>query len=1086
MGTNMPPRDSILKHSRSKIPTKEHLAAFLAYEDRIVNNILYRSNENSQNFEEETYLDMFIYQAGKKFEKPIIALEDKEESSALVGRASMNAMKPKPDQWLQKEIQQSDPIFLLQDAYRERNIALLDSIDRAIYTDHYMKNMLHLRNVNMVERLDSVMRKGKVFAGIGAAHLPGEEGVIGLLRKKGYTVTPLVSETSAKGKALKLKFDQKKRENAYTPYGPEDGFFTIDLPNKLYPISDFGKTTYVSPDLANGSFVVVNRIPTHSFLKQDALYSLKEIDKLLFENIPGKILEKAYIEKDGFEGLDIKNQLKNGDRQRYQIFKTPLEILIIKMGGEGDYVKQHSDSVFNSLKFRHSTEEKVRLTSDFRDFEVEMPGLYSFTNPSRDGDRWIEGYDEQRESYYFFRKSVLNDFSFIEADTFELKQIQKRFYQDLKLRPRYQATAGKPLISSAVFDIDSGKRLHLMTTFRRGEYYLLGILTQYGKEAEEFFESFRLKPTKYDSPFETVVDTALYFSTKSNVKPPQFVESSKSYFSGAPQIQAYEPFHKKTVYRNKNDEAITVELNKSHDFLMFRNLDSAWALRKKMYAYKEFDIIGEETKATSDDQYEMQLTLTDTASTRGILIKNIIKNGLLYELKAVVDTVEGPSRFVAKFFENFEPRDTVIGRNIFQNKTPDFFAALRKNDSIVLDGHRYLKFDKKDVDSLQYYISEHDFSSGMRPIQSYLIQQLGELEEVDASDFYREFYAKSYDNSTAQAMVLQSISQKSDEASAKLLLELMAIDLPLLSNTFHLSYIFAPYRENLALAQKLFPELLQYSTIDEYKAPIFSLLAKLVAEGGLKPRVYKKYKSQILKDATIQLKRQLGRDVAPNTQDFRSPGTQEQHRSVLEDYVTLLHPFKGEKRVRQWFEKLALVEDSAVQTTFVALRAKNNEPVPPKEINSLAADVNGRLPLFNKLKKVGKLDLFPKAYKSQQQLAEALLFQGGNYSAARDSVTFLTKKSLVYDGKKWTGYYFKGRNTQDNDTNFNMHLLVFEDGKGLQTKAFYENGGMRIEDTDTDEEVVGFVTEAFLLKDRQRADVYRPNGYGGGYGFHGF
>ncbi len=1067
-------------------PKKEHLAAYLAYEDRIVNNILYRSNENSQNFEEETYLDMFIYQAGKKFEKPIVALEDKEESSALVGRASMNAMKQKPDQWLQKEVQQSDPIFLLQDAYRERNIALLDSIDRAIYTDHYMKNMLHIRNVNMVERLDSVMSMGKVFAGIGAAHLPGEQGVIGLLRKIGYTVTPLVSGASAKGKALKLKFDQKERENSYTSYGPEDGFFTIDLPNKLYPISDMGKTTYVSPDLANGSFVVVNRIPTHSFLKQAALYSLEEIDKLLFENIPGKILEKAYIEKDGFKGLDIKNQLKNGDRQRYQIFKTPLEILIIKMGGEGDYVKQHSDSVFNSLKFRKSTEEKVRLTSDFKDFEVEMPPLYSFPNQSRDGDRWIEGYDEQRESYYFFRKSVLNDFSFIEADTFELKQIQKRFYQDLKLRPRYQAIAGKRLISSAVFDSDSGKRLHLMTTFRRGEYYLLGILTKYGKEAEEFFESFRLMPTKYGSPFETVVDTALFFSTKSTVKPPQFVESSKSYFSGAPEIQTYDPFHKKTVYRNKNDEAITVELNKSHDFLMFRNLDSAWALRKKMYAYKEFQIIGEETKATSDDEYEMQLILTDTASTRGILIKNVIKNGLLYELKTVVDTLEGPTRFVTEFFENFEPMDTVIGRNIFQDKTLDFFAALRKNDSIVLDGHRYLKFDKKDVDSLQYYISEHDFSAGMRQIQSYMISQLGELEEVDASDFYRDFYAKSYDNSTAQAMVLQSVSQKADEASAKLLLELMAIDLPLLSNTFHLSYIFAPYRENLALAKKLFPELLQYSTIPEYQAPIFSLLAKLVAEGGLKPRVYKKFKSQILKDATLQLKRQLGRDVAPNSQDFRSPGTPEQRKGVLEDYVTLLYPFKSEKKVRQLFEKLDLVEDSEIQTTFVALRAKNNEPVPQKEINTLAADVNGRLPLFNKLKKVGKLDLFPKAYRSQQQLAEALLFQGGNYSAARDTVAFLTRKSLVFDGKTLTGYFFKRRNTEDKDTNFNIHLLVFEDGKGLQTAAFYENGGMRIEDTDTDEEVVGFVTEAFLLKDRQRADVYRPNGYGGGYNFHGF
>lgn len=1071
---------------RVENPKKELLGAYLAYEDRIVNNILYRTNEYSQNFEEETYLDMFIYQAGKKFDKPIIALEDMEESSTLVGRASLNAMKQRPDEWLQKKMQQSDPMFLLQDAYRERNIALLDSIDRAMYTDHYMKNMLYIRNANMTERLDSVMPKGKVFAGIGAAHLPGEDGVIDLLRKKGYTVKPLVSKSSAKGKVLKLKFEQKKLKNEYSSFGPEDGIFTMELPNKLYPVSDRGKTTYISPDLANGSFVVVNRVPTYSFLKQDAIYSLKDIDNLLFENVPGKILEKTFIEKDGFEGLDIKNQLKNGDRQRYQIFQTPLEILIFKMGGEGDYVTQYSDRIFNSLRFKRSTDEKVGLSSDFKDFVVEMPSLNSFTNQSRNGDRWIEGYDEKRESYYFLRKSVLNDFSFIEVDTFELKQIQKRFYQDLKLKPRYREGHSKRLISSAIFDGDSGKRLHLMTTFRGGEYYLLGILTKYGKEAEEYFESFQLKTTKYEVPFKTVVDSALYFSTKSTVKPPQFVESSNSYFSGAPKTKPYDPFHKKTVYRNNNEEAISVELNKTHDFLMFDNLDSTWALRKKMYTSKQFNSIEEETRTTPEGYHEMQLTLTDTASTRGILIKNIIKEGLLYELKAVVDTIERPSRFITEFFENFTPKDTVIGRDISEDKVLDFFAALRKNDSIVLDGHRYLKFDKKHADSLQYYISEFEFSPALRPIQSSLILQFGQLKDVDATAFYRDFYAKSYNNSTAQAMILQSVSQKTDEASAALLLELMATDLPLLSNTFHISYIFAPYREDLSLAKKLFPELLQYSNINEYKAPIFSLLAKLVAEGGLKPKVYKKYKSQILNDAKIQLKRQLGRDVVSTMQDFYSPRTLRQDKGVLEDYVKLLYPFNGDRRVEQFFEKVDLIKDSEIRTTYVALMAKTNRPIPQTMLEALAADLNSRQLLFDKLKKAGKAGLFPETFKTQKDLAEALLFEDGNFSAIRDSIAFLGKKALTYKNKRLTGYYFKKRNTQEYDKNFNMHLLIFENAKGLQTETFYENSGMRIEDTDSDEDAIGFVTEAFLLKDRQRAEVFRPNGYGGGYGHYGF
>src|SRR5690606_147825 len=136
---------------------------------------------------------------GKKFSKPVVALENLEESSALVGRATMNAMKPKPDEWLQKKMQVQDVMTLLEDAYRERNINLIDSLDQAIYTDHYLNNMLYIRNRNMVSKLDSLMRTAKVFAGIGAAHLPGRNGLIQLLRDKGYMVSPLVSKATWRG-----------------------------------------------------------------------------------------------------------------------------------------------------------------------------------------------------------------------------------------------------------------------------------------------------------------------------------------------------------------------------------------------------------------------------------------------------------------------------------------------------------------------------------------------------------------------------------------------------------------------------------------------------------------------------------------------------------------------------------------------------------------------------------------------------------------------------------------------------------------------------------------------------------------------
>ncbi|MGS0525631.1 hypothetical protein ACU8V7_10925 [Zobellia nedashkovskayae] len=216
------------------------------------------------------------------------------------------------------------------------------------------------------------------------------------------------------------------------------------------------------------------------------------------------------------------------------------------MGGEGDYVTKFSDTVFNSLKFRTDSVQGPKIISSiYEDFEVQMPSLYSFTNRSRSGNRWIEGYDSIADNYFFLRKSVLNDFNFIEVDTFELKQIQKRFYQDLKLKPEYDSYNGRRLTSSAEIDHKTNKRLYLMTALRRGEYFLLGMVGENEKEASLYFDSFNLKNSKAQKPFETVIDTALYFTTKSTVKPPKFVESSTSYYNGAPKTKPYDAFHKK-------------------------------------------------------------------------------------------------------------------------------------------------------------------------------------------------------------------------------------------------------------------------------------------------------------------------------------------------------------------------------------------------------------------------------------------------------------------------------------------------------------------------------------------------------------
>lgn len=51
--------------------------------------------------------------------------------------------------------------------------------------------LLDKRNVRMADRISEMARDNAVFAAVGAGHLPGNQGVIELLRQKGYTLKPL-------------------------------------------------------------------------------------------------------------------------------------------------------------------------------------------------------------------------------------------------------------------------------------------------------------------------------------------------------------------------------------------------------------------------------------------------------------------------------------------------------------------------------------------------------------------------------------------------------------------------------------------------------------------------------------------------------------------------------------------------------------------------------------------------------------------------------------------------------------------------------------------------------------------------------
>ena len=83
----------------------------------------------------------------------------------------------------------------MMDMYESENIeGMLDMMNDDYYSSvsNHQDLLLSKRNKNWIEKIESYAKKTPTFFGVGAGHLAGKDGVILLLRAKGYTVTPVL------------------------------------------------------------------------------------------------------------------------------------------------------------------------------------------------------------------------------------------------------------------------------------------------------------------------------------------------------------------------------------------------------------------------------------------------------------------------------------------------------------------------------------------------------------------------------------------------------------------------------------------------------------------------------------------------------------------------------------------------------------------------------------------------------------------------------------------------------------------------------------------------------------------------------
>lgn len=1076
------PRLTINTFSLSQYESRIKIA--LASEARMANSMLYRNQLGMEDFEEETYLDMYIFRLGYKLKKKVTGVENYKETNKLVREAYLAMYKDKNRK--QRGFDYNDRTRV-ENAYRRGDLDLIDSIESAnITSEVFEEKFMYKRNEIQAHSIDTIVKKNSLFVAVGVAHLPGKKGVIELLRQKGYTLRPVAM--GQRNSLEKEKLDEVRVPVTFTRKFSDDSVFNVEVPGpKLFRyknISNLNMLQYA--DMPNGSYYLITRVKTDAALRgQSSKTILAKIDSLLYENVPGKIVSKKLLNKNGFSGYDIVNKTKKGDEQRYNIFVLPNEIIFFKIAGIDNYLSQgdEADRFFASVKFdsAHIQMHPTEYEPPYGGFKTVFPAKPFFISQKTTGktNQWVNS-DEQGNTFFIY-KANLHQYDYIEEDTFELRLMEESFLNSPVFKDK---TPGKlsrwnnyPVINADYVHND-GARIKVRYLIQANNYYVIGAKHKNNTEAaDRFINTFSFTPYYYGEE-KKQADTTLGFTVNS----PMFYKTAKDSSNdlSLPVLLSLQYDDDDNgiadLFRGVNAPTTKVVGNDTTgeyvDILSFRLPKYAYfkdsaALLKAIYfttnSDSDFIIRSAKTYTNASNWLCYDYELADTGSSRVITAKSFYKNGVMFRISNMGDTIAKPGSFVKQFFESFAPADTFAVVDPFKKKSDIFFRDYFNTDSVTsrkaIMALSPLIFDSADLPQIKTAINALSWKKkNYMSAKKEWINVIGSFHDSASVNYLASLYHAVKDTSEFQNAVLAALLDMETATSFMAFKDLVVNDPPALNenvenygdvnmryikkmiisvNTTHsldendfssLQKRWTPLYDTLALSAGIIPGLMDLVTLDDYKDDVMELLAASVDSGYIKAGDYRQYLSKFLFEGKQELKK---RSALEENRELRklSSNSNSHFDYIYEDldldlnnnkddlsmYATLLIPFwEQSAEVPEFFNKLLQLRDKQSKLEAAILMLKNNKLVPDSIFQFLATDDIYRARLYNQLDKNKQLNRFPAKYNNQMDIAKSVLYNAAPY-ARIDSLVYIDKLLIDQPGNKGWVYFFKFNKHGDND-----------------------------------------------------------------------
>lgn len=445
--------------------------------------LLERSGTQAQ---EVTFLDAFLYRLAREQGKVITGLESiVDQMEVLTDQQGYDAGGGEGNPPASRRLRLQEMI----EVYEKGDLDALDRMVNRGGTSQFFKDQVIVRrNHGMARLADSLMQVRPTFIGVGAAHLPGEEGVINLLRKAGYRLRPVEATYTGMNRTVRDK-PYQARWNTFRREG--DGY-QLKVPTRPFGMNvvEGQVKMYLGMDFPGGvlyCFYAMNipaEIPasrkeelSKSMIKSFGSHNIDA--KFTKDILHGALLGKEYVVK------------KQGEHLRIRILFGKEKLYMLLLGNSKEVLfSDMANEWFNSLE----TFEPIRMTRQTRHhvhdplngFELEFPGEpdYEFLNR----ESFTTGGEETTYSIYEIKDNVHRQRLVMLTEDFEDWYSIGKLWERMPDCIRYYASGDlepvgdyKPVVTDGVQGLEAmylgntGLRYRIRCYTRLNRLYLLGM-----------------------------------------------------------------------------------------------------------------------------------------------------------------------------------------------------------------------------------------------------------------------------------------------------------------------------------------------------------------------------------------------------------------------------------------------------------------------------------------------------------------------------------------------------------------------------------------------------------------------------------